>query len=93
MLLANFLFRLSHEIGLGNSLGRLIIELSRLSGLIMLVLWILAWIWRFSPSGKYASGHDQAWGDSHIGTLYHSGLFIYIMFWLMILGVILSLIR
>ena len=93
MLLANFLFRLSHEIGLGNSLGRLIIELSRLSGLIMLVLWILAWIWRFSPSGKYASGHDQAWDDSHFGTLYHSGLFIYIMFWLMILGVILSLIR
>ena len=92
-ILANFLFRLFHELGLGNSLGRLVIKLSEFSGLALLVLWILAWIWRFSPSGRYASGADQDWNDSHYGSLYHSGLFIFIMFWLMVVVLVLSLIR
>ena len=71
VMLSNFLFRISLELGLGNSLGRLILELTRLSGLAMLLLWILAWIWRFSPSGQVASGADQSWSDEHYGTLYH----------------------
>ena len=87
-LCASIVSRLIWELGLSYDLLDIIYKLVRLSFLAMTILWIIAFIWRFQPSGRYASGDHLAWEDDKSGYCYASGLFIAIMGVIVMLGLL-----
>jgi hypothetical protein len=86
--IAGVLSRLLWDLGCSYELMRILSQLFQLSYLLMTIMWILAFIWRFQPSGRAASGDALGWEDDKDGYCYASGLFIAIMGFVVLLGLL-----
>ena len=68
-------------------------ELVRLASIALFILWILAFYFRLSPSGRAACGDSLAWDADHTGYLYYQGIFIGIVFILFLYFILLRLLN
>ena len=77
-----------YDLDCSYELIRILGQLFQLSYLLMTVLWVLAFIWRFQPSGRAASGDALEWDDDKSGYCFASGLFIAIMAVVVLLAIV-----